>query len=114
MDRPLSDLVRDTKLEVEVYPNHTVQITYVSNPATGQRRTRLEQRWQPSGEAGRGSFGYVRLETCSSGPETGQVRAVKELWKSGSGLRALSWVRELEAVAKFSQERVRKPSTPTP
>ena len=106
----LPDLVRDSKLEVEVSHDDTVQVAYVSNPTTGQRRTRVEERWRTAREVGRGTFGVVRLETCASGPGVGRVRAVKELWKGTVGstpAAAVSYLRELEAIAKFSQARVR-------
>ena len=43
---------------------------------------------------------------CLSGPNSGQLRAVKELRKDASHESVLDYRRELEAIAKFSQERV--------
>ncbi len=61
------------------------------------------KRWQVTEELGKGSFGIVRLEKCTSGPATGQVRAVKELVKRAA---VANYYRELEAIAKFSQYKV--------
>jgi serine/threonine protein kinase len=77
---------------------------HLSNPAKGKRRVRVEEVWQLIKELGRGSFGVVYLNKCTSGPGSGQVRAVKRLRKIEEPL--LTYHRELEAIAKFSQERV--------
>ncbi len=86
MEKALPDLVRDSQLETTVSSDHTLQIVYVSNPATGQRRMRTEERWQRTRALGRGSFGEVWLESCASGPSSGQVRAVKQIWKETANL----------------------------
>lgn len=107
MEQNLPDIVRDSKLEVKIFADHIVQIDYVSNPITGQRRSRVEQRWQLMEELGKGSYGAVWLAKCTSGPASGQIRAVKELSKGGAKLSPVDYCRELEAITKFSQERVR-------
>lgn len=103
-----SDLVLDSKLDVKVYRGYSVQTDYVSNPELRQRRERVEQIWKTTKRLGSGSFGVVWREECTSGPALGQVRAVKEIWKEeGSGASSIDYSRELEAIAKFSQPRVR-------
>ncbi|KAK3317702.1 calcium/calmodulin-dependent protein kinase type 1B, partial [Cercophora scortea] len=84
-----------------------IQTEFISNPATGQRRAPCERRWEPTEELGRGSYGVVTLEKCTSGPASGQVRAVKRLEKGAGHHASLSYRRELEAIAKFSQEKYR-------
>lgn len=54
--------MRDSKLETEVSADHSVEVDYVSDLAARKRRNRVEQRWQVTGEMGRGSFGIVQLE----------------------------------------------------
>lgn len=66
----------------------------------------MESKWQRTKELGRGSFGVVWLEKCTSGPDLGQVWAVKELRKGTRTVSPVSYARELEAIAKFSLERV--------
>ncbi len=100
----ISDLIVDSELEVECFKDYSIQITFVSNPATGQRRIRERERWQRSKERGSGSFGVVWLEKCTEGPSTGDIRAVKEIRKGTATVSNYS--RELEAIAKFSQKRV--------
>lgn len=106
MDDVLPDLVLDSKLECTVLGDHTIHTKYISNPATGLRRARVESKWQRTKELGRGSLGVVWLEKCTSGPNLGQVYAVKELRKGTRTVPPASYARELEAIAKFSQERV--------
>lgn len=108
MDDNLSDLVRDSKLESVVFGDHTIHTKYISNPAAGQRRVRVEEIWQRTKELGRGSYGVVWLEKCTSGPDSGKVRAVKELMKGTATMPSAGYARELEAIVKFSQERVRQ------
>ncbi len=88
-----------------MFPDHTVQIVRVSDPKTGRRPTRVEQKWEVTKELGWGSFGVVNLQTCTSGPASGQLRAVKQIRKGPA-----NYDRELEAIAKFSQEKVTRVS----
>jgi serine/threonine protein kinase len=46
------------------------------------------------------------LEKCQSGNREGNLRAVKMIRKAPSSAKEMSYYRELEAVAKFSQSRV--------
>jgi hypothetical protein len=111
----LADLVRDTKLEVAVFADHAVHTCYVADPQMRRRRARVEERWERKGGKllGRGGFGSVWLEHCAAGPAAGQKRAVKviakEVLAGGAADAAVGYARELEAIAKFSQERVRLP-----
>jgi hypothetical protein len=107
MAEGLSDLVHDTRLETKVVGDRTIHTKYISNPITGQRRQRLEETWERIEELGRGSFGVVWLERCISGPRSGTVWAVKELQKDQASKSVCNYSRELEAIAKFSQARVR-------
>ncbi len=107
----LPELVRDWKLECHVGDSCTIQIRHISNAAEGLWRQRVEERWQRSRELGRGSYGTVRLEQCFSGPSDGQFRAVKELRKAQHSSTSKYYSKELQAIIKFSQERVGPLST---
>ncbi len=48
----------------------------------------------------------VWLEECVTGPSLGKVCAVKEIVKQTASASATAYSRELEAMAKFSQEKV--------
>jgi hypothetical protein len=111
----LADLVRDTKLEVVVFADHAVHTCYVPDPEMRRRRARVKERWERKAGRllGRGGFGQVWLEQCAAGPAAGQMRAVKGIPKGGlpgsNAAVAIDYARELEAIAKFSQDRVRSP-----
>ena len=106
----LSDLVRDLRLEAgdasQGQAIVVVHTRYVSNVETGERRTRVEERWERCQKLGHGAFGSVWLQRCVSGPAAGKLRAVKEIQKASATSDASSLHRELEAIARFSQERV--------
>ncbi len=106
MNTALSDLLLDSKLQAEAFHDHTLQTNFVSNPSTRERRVRVDEKWQRTKKLGSGSYGVVWLEKCLSGPSSGQLRAVKELRKEVSHGCTLDYRQELEAIAKFSQERV--------
>jgi hypothetical protein len=101
----VSDFVTDSKLEVEFFDKYITQTRLNSNLATGQRQTQHVEHWQRTKRIlGSGSYGVVWLEECIAGPGSGEVRAVKELSK-GTGV-STNYNRELEAIARFSQEKV--------
>src|SRR3569833_1669498 len=104
-----SDLVRDSKLDCRVAGNCTIHTRYISDLAAGQRRIKIEERWEKSSILGQGAFGSVWLERSQSGPRSGRARAVKEIAIGRGGIGsepAIGYGRELAAVAKFSQEKV--------
>lgn len=101
----ISDRIIDSKIEVESFDGYTIQTRLVSNPATRQRPTRERERWQRTKKLGKGSYGVVWLEKCTTGPSSGDVRAVKEFDKQIANM-SIKYHRELEAIAKFSQEKV--------
>ena len=111
MARPrLPDLVVDTKLKVAVFADHSVHTCLVSDPEMRRPRRHVEERWERRKLLGRGGFGQVWLEECVAGPTNGQVRAVKLIPNRQPGSQtamAIDYSRELEAIAKFSQNRVR-------
>jgi hypothetical protein len=65
----------------------------------------LETRATPT--VGSGTYGTVWLESCHSGCRHGEFRAVKEITKAPIENSLLDYSRELEAVIKFSHEKVR-------
>jgi serine/threonine protein kinase len=106
MSQHRSDLIRDSKLETAFADGDTVHSFRSSNSSAGQRRRRTQERWTRESQLGSGSFGTVWLEKCVEGQKLGQLRAVKEILKP-EGTRTIDYERELEAIAKFSHEKVR-------
>jgi hypothetical protein len=102
----LPDLVRDSQLEAVFCNGYMVHIFFESNPSSRQRAVPREEVWKPEKQVGSGGFGRVWPETCMDGPQKGALRAVKKHAVRGQGLKDITHVRELEAVAKFSQRKV--------
>jgi hypothetical protein len=99
----LSDLVRDAKLPTKFRPNHTVHTVFESSdlPRRQTRRQRREEIWVRSKKLGCGGYGTVWLEECGT-----RLRAVKEIVKNTEAGSSAEYIRELEAIAKFSHSRV--------
>ena len=53
---------------------------YVDN-SRGKFQVRTVKTWRRTKSLGRGSFGTVNVEQCT---ETGELRAVKDIWKEDS------------------------------
>jgi hypothetical protein len=96
----IPDLVRDSKLETAFLDQKTVH-TFIE---PGGRRSRREECWKKVKLLGRGGFGDVWQEQCVAGKEKGTMRAVKVIKKQS---HSVDLNRELEAIAKFSNSRVR-------
>ena len=100
----LPEFVRDSKLN-----------TIFLNDRNGQFITshiklwrHIREDWIQRGDIGAGSYGIVRLEARLGGgnSDSRTLRAVKEIRKHRSSSGTVRYVRELEALAKFSQDKV--------
>ncbi|KAH7128878.1 kinase-like domain-containing protein [Dactylonectria macrodidyma] len=103
-----SDLVRDSKLETRFIGGATHHAVLVSDPALGRRRQLEDERWSREQRLGGGGYGTIWLERCTDGRKKGSLRAVKEIFKpasSSSSTNSLDYGRELEAIAKFSNDK---------
>jgi hypothetical protein len=108
---PLPDLVRDSQLDVELRDGCTVHVYLESSFDSRQRAVQREETWKQERHIGGGAFGSVWLETCTSGRQKGAVRAVKKVTLLQNSTRDAVYVRELEAIAKFSHPKVRRVSS---
>ncbi|KAH7124522.1 kinase-like domain-containing protein [Dactylonectria macrodidyma] len=99
------DFVRDSRMMTRFLPSGATEHTVyrVSHQSPHLRPCRINEMWYRRRELGNGSFGCVWLEKCASGPAEGKLRAVKEIRKDPS--LPVPYLRELEAMAKFSHER---------
>lgn len=102
---PISDLVRDSKLETKFYPGYTQHVYYVSGATPRQRKVRKEERWERGRNLGAGAFGIVWLEKFVTENAEVRHRAVKEIRKTVQRPKAADYSRELEAIAKFSHSK---------
>lgn len=104
----LSDLVRDSKIETQVLESGLQHTFYETGRSARERHVPREERWVRQALVGRGAYGTVYLEKCESGDIT-KLRAVKEIKKWVVPGEELDYMRELEAVAKFSHQNVTHP-----
>ena len=107
---PVSDLVRDSKLETMFYEKYTQHVYHVSGANPRQRKIRKEERWERGGNLGTGTFGTVWLEKLVTDSGEEKYRAIKEIRKDMRQSGAIDYSRELEAIAKFSHQKVRESS----
>jgi hypothetical protein len=70
----------------------------------------MEERWKRGRNLGTGSFGTVWLEKLIVENGEEKYRAVKEIRKGMQRSKAIDYSRELEAIAKFSHQKVQKSS----
>jgi hypothetical protein len=104
---PPLDLVLDSRLETEFLNGLTVH-TFIE-PHGRNRRIERKEYWRLERHLGRGGFGQVQLERCTAGESRDMMRAVKIINKQSGSIRRkpMDFNRELEAIAKFSHNRVR-------
>lgn len=99
----LPDIVRDAKLEAEISSTQTKNVFHKSTPTV--RRMRIEELWVRDMELGHGAYGIVHLERCEQKTKT-KLRAVKQIRKIIAPGHAFDYASELEAVMKFSHQKV--------
>ncbi|CAH0025979.1 unnamed protein product [Clonostachys rhizophaga] len=110
MEDLVSGLALHWRLQCTIEEGCTTHTKYVSDHATGVRRMPIQERWERDEQRlGQGTFGVVWREVCTSGPSTGQSRAVKQIFKN-FGSRSISskaLSAELSAIMRFSDEAYR-------
>ena len=104
----LPDLVRDAQLDVKLRDGCTIHAYFESSFSSRQREVWREETWKQERQIGGGAFGSVWLETCTSGTKKGAVRAVKKIAVRQINTGDAVYIRELEAITKFSQPKVRR------
>lgn len=103
---PLSDLVRDSKIETRCLDSHVVEhVLYETGRSARRRRVPKTERWTKGRQLGQGTFGTVHLQTCRDG-DRDRLRAIKEVKKFVVVGQELDYTRELEAIMKFSNDKV--------
>lgn len=102
----LTDLARDSKLETRFHGKYTRHRFQESDIEQGARTIIREEYWKRDKFTGSGAYGRVWYERCVKGEKNHNVRAVKEILKPQLPGKADDYTRELEAIAKFSHERV--------
>ncbi|OCK79014.1 kinase-like protein [Lepidopterella palustris CBS 459.81] len=101
----LPDLVRDSQLDTEFRNGYTVHKIFESNAFSRRRAIPREEYWMVGRHVGGGGCGSIWLERCVHGTPNGTVRAVKKIALGRQGLKDVTYIRELEAAAKFSQPK---------
>ena len=101
----LPDSVLDSRLRTE-FRDSIITHTYLEIDNAGRRFSR-EEHWKSEQFLGRGGFGQVRLERCiAEGRNQDSLRAVKIIRKPLGPSASFDFNRELEAISKFSNDRV--------
>jgi hypothetical protein len=100
----LPELVRDSRLQATVQQNLTIH----TRPL-GRRGVSRHETWEREKILGYGGYGVVWLERKVNDDGPAQLRAVKGIRISEPRTKGANYVRELEAMAKFSQDKVRVP-----
>lgn len=104
----MSDLVNEAKLPTKLGPDDTWIHTFLESTSAPGRRPRRREReeiWKKKRHLGIGIFGTIWLEERDSDGGN-KLRAVKEVRKYSPGLKEVDYSRELEAIVKFSQQKV--------
>lgn len=104
----VSELVEDARLPTKFDPEHSTTHTFLESSQIGGRRTRRREReevWRKQRHLGIGTFGTVWLEECMSDSGS-KLRAIREVRRITPDSMAIDYNRELEAIAKLSQQKV--------
>ncbi|KAJ5669166.1 hypothetical protein N7462_010236 [Penicillium macrosclerotiorum] len=106
MNSLLSDLVLDSRIQVEFSDNFTYRFTFQSRVSSAPyfRRKLRKDTWQTVKLLGSGSYGNVSLHRCLTSEGKAELQAVKEI-KKAIVSEGIDYYRELEAIAKFSQKK---------
>ncbi|EEU35094.1 uncharacterized protein NECHADRAFT_44774, partial [Fusarium vanettenii 77-13-4] len=95
-------LIQQWELEVK-----EINDTFTCHPS--QQRWTTDERWERLEMLGRGGYGEVWLQKCTTGPRVGDLRAVKELSKmsrqSSEHTSNKFCYQELSALIKFSHQQ---------
>lgn len=103
-----SDLVADTKIRVEFDSDLTYRFSIQSSGLL--RRRERKEAWRAERPLGEGASGSVWLHRCQAQSSDAELQAVKRMDKAKMASQDLDWHKELEAIAKFSQRKVRLPT----
>lgn len=107
---PILDLVHDSRLETRFADDGTTIHTF-SEPNGVHRRIHREEYWKRERCLGHGGYGQVYLEKCIAGKRRGSIRAVKVIYGQSHSFKPMAFNRELEAITKFSHDRVGQASS---
>ncbi|KAK5635897.1 hypothetical protein RRF57_011609 [Xylaria bambusicola] len=104
-DADIPESVRDSRWEADFQPNPHVPYQTTNTSLSGRRLLRQEI-WIRQKRLGHGGFGVVWLERAHPANQSSiRLRAVKELRVGREDLRRSDYIRELQALVKFSQQK---------
>lgn len=105
----LPNLVTDSKLETGFRagsPLETIHVFHESDRSSQRRLVSRSESWQRQKKIGCGAFGSVWLEKCTKGGRSDiGLRVIKQIDRDPRFPR-IDYSRELEAIAKFSHQKV--------
>lgn len=108
MNSAPTEFVADTKFRVEFNSNLVYRYTFQSSNAQGRHLRRREKRdvWEEEKSVGSGSYGNVLLYKCLTSEDQAELQAVKMVSKKSLSSGGVDLFKELEAIAKFSRQKV--------
>jgi serine/threonine protein kinase len=102
----IPELVRDSRLEAIFRPNASIPTATIHIKLSGRRNVPAQEVWVREKMLGHGGYGMVCLERkLENGLPTSEVRAVKQIKIHEAISAGGKYLRELEALAKFSQDK---------
>jgi hypothetical protein len=96
-------LIEHFRLDAQIYDDHTLHTSYVSDHTQGMRKVKIEKRWYKDRRLGQGGFGDVWLEVQKEHDRVTASRAVKAIRKHRMKSLNIDYSRELLALAKLSR-----------
>ncbi|VUC37622.1 unnamed protein product [Clonostachys rosea] len=100
--KQIPDLVHDSKIETSITGDRIEHVFYEPGRTPQERRRRRVESWQRDVVLGKGAYGIVYKEhQCGQG---NAARAVKEISKCTDDGKPLDYMREVEAIIKFSHD----------
>ncbi|KAJ5217800.1 uncharacterized protein N7469_011425 [Penicillium citrinum] len=105
----LPDLVLDTRITVECHPEAHYHFTAGtgSKPGRYARPCEVKRVWKKEKLLGSGSFGDVYLHRCATVGGAAGLQAIKEIDKTRISSNKIDYYKEIEAIARFSQQKFR-------
>lgn len=103
-EKRLSDIIHDWKIETRMEKSYITHTFYESGTSAQERHVQKEEVWERKQKLGKGAYGTVYLVHAQGNLQ--KTRAIKKIRKSITDDEDFDYIRELEAIIKFSHQKV--------